>query len=70
MSFCSPPHVIQNHSLRNPSSSSRSFSNAVEVKNQGDELDVVIQEQASRSHRYIWAFKAKWKIENPWLMQL
>jgi hypothetical protein len=40
------------------------------VKNQVDELDVVIQEQASQSHRYIWAFKAKWKMGNPWLTQL
>lgn len=32
MSFCSPPHVIQNHSIRNPSSSSRSFSNGLRWK--------------------------------------
>jgi hypothetical protein len=32
MSFCSPPHVIQNHSIRNPGSSSRSFSNGLRWK--------------------------------------
>jgi hypothetical protein len=32
MSFCSPPHVIQNCSIRNPSSSSRSFSNGLRWK--------------------------------------